>query len=128
MAEFAKLDSNNIVIQVVLISDEDITDPSTGLVSENLGKKLCEDIYGGVWIQTCSNGSFRKNFAGPDYFYDSQLDAFLKPKPYDSWILNLETCDWEPPIGYPVLDDNNIRYIWNEESQSWSFYNILDSN
>ena len=94
MAEFAKLNENNIVLQVVLIDDLDIIDPDTNKICENLGKKLCEDLYGGgIWLLTSSTSSFRKNFAGIDYFYDSQLDAFLKPKPYDSWILDLETFE-----------------------------------
>lgn len=134
MAEFAKLNENNIVIQVVVIDDLDIIDPDTNMICEDLGKKICEDLYdGGIWLLTSSAEStdgFRKNSAGIDYSYDSQLDAFLRPKPYDSWILDLETFDWKPPIDYPELYlslGTNIRYQWNEESQSWDTTNILEN-
>ena len=59
----------------------------------------------------------RKNFAGSGYTYDSQRDAFIPPKPFDSWVLNEETCLWQSPVPYP--SDDNL-YEWNEETQSWN--------
>jgi len=63
------------------------------------------------WIQTSYNNNIRKNYAGIGYSYDEARDAFIPPKPFDSWILNEETCNWEAPTPYP--DDGQI-YSWNE--------------
>jgi hypothetical protein len=63
------------------------------------------------WIQTSYNNNIRKNYAGRGYSYDEVRDAFIPPKPFDSWILNEETCNWEAPTPYP--DDGQI-YSWNE--------------
>lgn len=71
------------------------------------------------WIQTSYN--IRYNYAGVGYSYDEVKDAFIPPKPFDSWTLNEETCNWESPIPYP---DDNQTYIWNEETQKWNLYNL----
>ena len=63
------------------------------------------------WIQTSYNHNIRKNYAGVGYSYDEVRDAFIPPKPFDSWTLNEETCNWEAPTPYP--DDGQI-YNWNE--------------
>ena len=82
----------------------------------------------GEWIQTSYNTSggvhteggtpLRKNYAGVGMIYDSVRDAFIPPKPYPSWVLNEDSCLWEPPIAYPVADSDE-RYEWNEETTSW---------
>jgi hypothetical protein len=74
------------------------------------------DSTPGTWLETKEDGSIRKNYAGIGYTYDAANDAFIEPKPFDSWVLNEETFRWECPVAYP--DDGNI-YIWNEETQAW---------
>ena len=72
------------------------------------------------WIQTSYNNNIRKNYAGVGYSYDEVRDAFIPPKPFDSWTLNEETCNWEAPIPYP--DDGQI-YSWNE-TEGWILLEI----
>ena len=74
------------------------------------------DSSAGEWIQTSYTGSIRKNYAGIGFTYNTELDAFIPPQTYASWILNKDTCTWEAPVPYPA--DSN-EYIWNEETQSW---------
>ena len=74
------------------------------------------DSTPGTWLETKEDGSIRKNYAGIGYTYDAANDAFIEPKPFDSWVLNEETFRWEPPVAYP--DDGNM-YIWNETDQQW---------
>jgi hypothetical protein len=71
--------------------------------------------------QTSYNNSIRKNYAGVGYTYDQSRDAFIAPKPYNSWILNEDTCIWEAPLSYPT---DGQDYIWNEETTSWTLQNI----
>ena len=107
MAHFAQIDENNIVLQVLVVHNDYETDGANFLAQE---LKL-----GGEWIQTSYNHSIRKNFAGIGFYYDRQRDAFIPPKPFDSWILDEETCRWEAPIPYP----NEGRWDWNEELGNW---------
>ena len=74
------------------------------------------DTSAGTWLETREDGSIRKNYAGIGYTYDAQKDAFIAPKPFESWILNEDTCLWECPVAYP--DDGNM-YNWNETDQQW---------
>jgi hypothetical protein len=74
------------------------------------------DTSAGTWLETREDGSIRKNYAGIGYTYDAQNDAFIAPKPFESWVLNETTFQWEPPVAYP--DDGN-RYNWNETDQQW---------
>jgi hypothetical protein len=82
----------------------------------------------GVWKQTSYNNNIRKNYAGVGYTYDSNRDAFIAPKPYNSWILNEQTCLWDAPVARPELTqeqiDNNQYYTWDEENQSWTLQSI----
>ena len=71
---------------------------------------------GHTWVQFSYNGNFRKNPAGIGMTYDKTRDAFIPPKPYDSWTLNEDTCQWEPPTEYP---DKNDSYVWNEDTKAW---------
>lgn len=109
MSHFAKLDENNIVTNVVVGNNS----------LPNEGYDWIVSRIGGRWIQTSYNGNFRKRFAGIGYYYDEELDAFIMPKPYESWILNEETADWEAPVAKP--EDGS--YVWDESSTSW----ILDA-
>lgn len=114
MAHFAELDDNNIVLRVTVVANEVLLDQN-GVEKEDLGIKHLLHL-GGRWIQTSYNGKIRKNYAGEGFLYDPIRDAFIPPKPFESWTLNEETCNWEPPLQPP--NDNNI-YYWNEELQSW---------
>ena len=66
--------------------------------------------------RTSYNNNIRKNFAGIGYTYDPDRDAFIPPKPYDSWVLDEETCRWEAPVPYP---DDGVMYRWDEETTDW---------
>jgi hypothetical protein len=117
MAHWAELDENNIVLRVT-VGDND--DPNG-----DEGYQWLLDNLGGNWVKTSYNGTIRKNFAGIDYTYDADRDAFIPPKPLDSWVLDEETCQWVPPISQP--DDGN-RYYWDEATISWALLpeNLLE--
>lgn len=115
MAHFAELDQNNVVLRVIVVDNKDTADAS-GVEKEYIGAAFCERLFGGRWLQTSYNGNKRKNYAGIGYTYDEQRDAFIPPKPYDSWVLNESTCQWEAPI--PMPSDGNA-YSWNEATTSW---------
>jgi hypothetical protein len=115
MAHFAKLNEENIVTQVIVVDNKDILDEN-GQESEQKGIEFCANLLGGTWMQTSYNASFRKNYAGKGYSYNQDLDAFIPPKPYNSWILNETTYKWDAPTPYPT---DGGRYNWNEETLSW---------
>lgn len=116
MAHFAKLDSNNIVTDVVVI-DNSVMLKADGTESELKGKQFLNNLFGtATWKQTSYNINFRKNFAGLGFEYRTDLDAFIPLKPFNSWVLNETTCQWEAPITHP--DDNTIC-DWDEENQEW---------
>lgn len=106
MSHFAEIDENNIVIRV-LVGDNNLPNEGLDWFIENLG---------GRWIQTSYNANFRKRFAGIGYKYDENLDAFIPPKPYDSWLLDEETCNWTAPVEYP---SDGVIYSWDEEQLDW---------
>lgn len=115
MAHFAQLDDNNIVTQVIVVNNNELLD-GNGIEQESKGITFCQSLLGGNWKQTSYNSNFRKNYAGIGYTYDVSKDAFIPPKPYNSWLLNEETCNWYPPVSYP---DDGAAYSWNEETLSW---------
>jgi hypothetical protein len=137
MASFAKLNSENIVITVVSVVNEVIKD-SNGVEQEQLGIDFLKTLYNepnAVWKQTSYNTRggihssggtpLRKNHAGIGFTYDQQRDAFIGPKPFNSWILNENTCLWEAPIPMPTTElENNQFYSWDEENQSWNLTTI----
>lgn len=114
MAHFAKLDENNIVLEVNVVNN-DALDPSN---EEASGIAFLTEWSGGYsnWKQASYNKTFRKNFPGTGFSYDEARDAFIAPKPFSSWNLNEDTCCWEAPIPYPT--DGHI-YKWDEETLSW---------
>ena len=116
MAHFAKLNENNVVVDVNVVSNEVINNlPFSD--SEPLGIEFLTALTGySNWKQTSYNASFRKNYAGIDFTYDSQRDAFIPPKPYQSWLLNENTCQWQAPVLYPT---DSRRYIWDEQTVNW---------
>ena len=126
MAHWAELDENNTVTRV-LVGDNN--DPAG-----DEGYQWLIDNLGGTWVKTSYNAiggkrrnpetneiteeaGFRKNYAGIGYTYDSTRDAFIPPKPFNSWNLNEDTCLWEAPIAYPT---DGKSYVWNEETTSWN--------
>jgi hypothetical protein len=118
MAHFAKLDENNIVIDIIVINNLEL-DP---LNEEASGLVWLENWSGGYtnWKQTSYNNNFRKRYAAIGYTYDAIRDAFISPKPYPSWVLNEDTYIWEAPVDYPIIDESNyIIYTWDEETTSW---------
>jgi len=114
MAHFAKLDENNQVLAVHVLNNEVIT--IDGIESEQAGIDFLTSLHGHLnWKQTSYNSNIRKNYAGIGYTYDESRDAFIPPRPFESWTLNEDICDWEPPITMPT----DGLYNWDEESLSW---------
>ena len=113
MAHYAFLDDNNMVTEVIVGIDEteliEGKDPETWY-SEFRGQTAKRTSY-----NAATNG-FRKNYAGTGYTYDQTRDAFISPKPFESWILNEDTCRWEAPIPYP---EGELMYRWDEEALDW---------
>ena len=110
MAHYAFLNENNIVTEVIVGIDE---------------TELIEGLHPEVWygqfrgqkcVRTSYNSNIRKNYAGIGFTYDEQRDAFIPPKPLNSWVLNEDTCLWEPPIPYPMDEQ---EYYWDEDTISW---------
>ena len=123
MAYFAKLDENNVVTQVISIANSDTAD-ANGVEKEHIGAAFCERLFGGTWKQTSYNNNLRKNYAGIGFTYHEDIDAFVPPKPFASWVLNQETAKWEAPVAMP---DDGKKYEWNEDSQSW-IQDAVDAN
>ncbi len=115
MAHFAEIDENSMVMRVIVVANEELLDES-GQESEAKGAECCHNLLGGTWVQTSCNANFRKNFAGIFYTYDQNRDAFIPPKPYLSWGLNEETCQWAAPVAHP---NDGQSYYWNEATVSW---------
>ena len=136
MAHFARLDENNIVREVLVISNDDILDEN-GDEDEALGIQICKNLVeydpeilaevgvstgpvDTIWKQTSYNNNFRVRYAGEGYTYDSTLDAFIRPKPYESWVLDNSTADWVAPITKPELTQEQIDagnyYEWDEDA------------
>ena len=101
MSHFAKIDSNNIVTEVIVAEQDFI---NSGAVGDSF-----------LWIQTSYNNNFRKQFAAVGYKYDKLNDVFIARQPYDSWILD-DSFDWQPPTARP---DDGKQYLWNEDTKSW---------
>lgn len=120
MAHFAKLGVGNIVEQVIVVSNDIAT-------TEQAGSDFINKLYNtrDVWKQTSYNNNIRKNFAGIGYQYDQTRDAFIPPKPFNSWVLNEDTCRWEAPIPMPNDVSATKQYSWNEQTLSWD---IVQSN
>ena len=114
MAHFAQLE-NNVVTKVIVVSNQDILDEN-GQESEQKGIDFCSKLLGGKWKQTSYNAKIRKNYAGIGYTYDEGRDAFIPPKPFNSWLLDEDSCQWKAPVDYPT---DGGRYSWNEETQTW---------
>jgi len=114
MAHFARIDENNVVTQVVVVANKDTAD-ANGVEKEHIGAAYLEKLLGGTWKQTSYSGKIRKNYAGVGYTYRADIDAFVAPKPYPSWVLD-ESAQWQAPA--PMPDDGKM-YSWGEDAQSW---------
>ena len=126
MAHFAKIGTGNIVEKVEVVSNDIAT-------TEQAGVDFLNNLYKSrdVWKQTSYNGNIRKNFAGKGYTYDQTRDAFIPPKPFNSWQLVEETCQWKAPVDYPETYTQNLiseidgvtpekdKYYWNENKRNW---------
>ena len=116
MAHFAKIGLNSKVIEVVSVHNNELLD-ANGVEQEVNGINFLTQLTGySLWKQTSYNGNIRKNYAGIGMTYDEDRDAFIPKKPYQSWILNEDTCLWEAPVVYP---SDGQKYIWNETIQNW---------
>ena len=102
MSHFAKINNSNIVTDIIVAEQDFI---NSGAVGDSF-----------LWVQTSYSGSFRKNYAAVGYTYDKAKDAFIAPKPYPSWVLVEDTCQWEAPTAMP--DDGEL-YEWNEDTTAW---------
>jgi hypothetical protein len=125
LAHFACLDENNVVTQVIVVSNDDCSDVNGNEVEE-IGVAFCKKLLGADtnWKQTSYNNNFRVRYAGIGYSFSEELNAFIPPRPFDSWILNEETADWESPVGpAPTLTEAEIEarsfYQWDEENGEW---------
>lgn len=108
MAHYAKINDNKVID--VVVAEQDFI-----------------DTLEGVWIQTSYNTQhgkhllggtpLRMNYAGVGFSYNKELDAFIPPKPYSSWILDESICDWIAPISRPDLEN---YYVWDEDNQQWN--------
>jgi len=117
MAHYAFLDENNVVTEVIVGNSEGGLIDWESHYSAFRGqpcKRTSYNTRGGVHV--LNSTPFRKNYAGVGFTYDRERDAFISPKPYDSWVLNEESCLWEAPVPRP--DDGN-DYEWDEETTSW---------
>ena len=121
MAHFCQLDENNVVTQVIVVDNKDCAD-ATGVEKESIGIAFCERLLGGTWKQTSYNGSIRKNYAGLGYTYNTDIDAFVPPKPFASWLLNETTAQWDAPVAMPAdagTGEPPKMYSWDEATTSW---------
>jgi hypothetical protein len=123
MAHYSFLDENNIVTEVIVGKDEGEDNTDWEVHYGNFRNQVCKrtsyNTSGGVHKE--GGIPFRKNYAGIGFTYDEQRDAFIPPKPFSSWILNEDTCLWEPPVSYPT---DGEQYTWNEEELEWVLLNL----
>ena len=126
MAHFAELDSNNVVLRVVVVGN-DVATAAGPLGANDMhvdGETWCINFFKtGNWKQTSYNNSFRKQYCGEGFTYDSAKDIFLAPQPFNSWILDAND-DWESPVTFPTITkygdpEKNYDISWDEEGQKW---------
>jgi hypothetical protein len=116
MAHFAEILSGVVQRVIVVHNNELLVD---GVETESKGAQFCANLFGGEWVQTSYNAAtngFRKQYAGIGYSYNTDLNIFIAPQPYPSWVLD-ENHDWQPPTPMPVVEGK--RYAWFEANQEW---------
>jgi hypothetical protein len=129
MAHFAKIGVGNIVEEVIVVSNDVSTTEKAGedfinntFNTRNVWKQTSYNTRGGVHI--LDGVPYRKNYAGIGYSFDPQRDAFIPPKPFNSWTLNEDTCRWESPVAMPITElEDNQYYFWNESIINWEIKN-----
>jgi hypothetical protein len=114
MSHFALLEGNTVVFVTVGRQEDDGQEDALSARTGQTYKQTSYNTVGGVHV--LGGTPFRKNYAGAGYSYDAERDAFIPPKPYPSWVLNEDTCLWQPPIPYP---DDDGMYAWDEDTQTW---------
>jgi hypothetical protein len=118
MSHWAELDDNNVVIRVLVCDNND--------PNGDEGYQWLVDTFGGRWVKTSYNNNIRVRYAGLGYSYNEQIDAFVPPKPHNSWVFDDAVANWVAPIPCP---SDNKRYIWNEELTRWDeFVNARSDN
>jgi hypothetical protein len=119
MAHFAKLDADNLVIDVLVVANEDIL--VDGEESEEAGVQFLENLTAhSSWKQTSYNNNIRGRYAGIGYSYDPERDLFIQPQPFPSWVYNEATLNWLSPTAYPGTEgEHPPQYYWDEETVSW---------
>jgi hypothetical protein len=124
MAHFAELDSNNKVLRVIVVHNNELL--VNGVENEQKGIDFCKSLFGSNtnWIQTSYNNNFRKQYAGINYTYDSIKDKFISPQPYPSWSLDASD-NWQAPIPKPLTNLDSLNtyddYFWEESSLNWVY-------
>ena len=123
ISHWAELDENNIVTRVLVGDNNDPAgDEGYQWLLDNLGGTWVKTSYNTVAGQHTNGGTpFRKNYAGIGYSYDESRDAFIPPKPFESWTLNEDTCTWNAPVAYPT---DGEMYTWNEETTNWDLVSV----
>ena len=121
MAHYAFLDNNNVVTEVITGVDENIIQTDTDGTQVGGNTEAWEAFYGNLRGQVCKrtsyNGNIRKNYAGIGMTYDAARDAFIAPKPFNSWVLDEATCRWQAPTPMPTVEGK--VYYWSEDDLSW---------
>lgn len=112
MAHFAQI-KDGVVQQVIVVHNNELL--VDGVEVESKGAEFCHNLFGGEWVQTSYNGTFRKQFCGKNFTYDAVNDVFIAPQPWESWVLD-ENFEWQPPTPKPVDGKN---YFWFEPNQQW---------
>ena len=129
MAHFAELDSNNKVLRVIVVHNNELL--VNGVENEQKGIDFCKSLFGSNtnWVQTSYNSKFRKQYAGIGHTYDSIKNKFIAAQPYPSWLLD-ENDDWQAPLPQPSITEeqklNNQFYSWDEVNQSWVLVSLID--
>ena len=129
MAHFAKLDENNIVLAIEVVNDSDCLDEN-GDESEAVGREHQKTVHGWELWKQCSYNTqegqhklggtpFRKNYPGIGDTYDASKNAFIRKKPFNSWVLNESKCIYEAPVTAPSVDDATEDLVWNETNTRW---------
>ena len=129
MAHFAKIE-NGVVTQVIVVANKDTADAS-GVEKEHIGAAFCERLLGGEWKQTSYNENMRKNYAGIGYTYNADIDAFVPPQPFPSWVLDTDTAQWKAPVAMPEDAGTGKppkRYSWDEEAGEWVAMEMSNGN
>lgn len=119
MAHFAEVDENNVVLRITVVANEVLLDENN-IEQESLGLEHLKHLGNKKWVQTSYNANFRARYAGIGMIYREDLDVFIFPQPYPSWILNEETYSWKSPVPYPTVEEGSDElYVWDENTISW---------